>query len=152
MVNSNSQNQKIIFLENTSPIISELLKKYQLQETSGELSKKLTGGEIPRGGIILDIVIEVAQGKILKKDLSSALQKRLEISEEKTKKLAEDVEKKLLVLAKKVPKEETEIPEEPPVTKKPLIAEKPSIIEKPETPPKRRETSEEPDVYREVIE
>jgi len=152
MVNSNSQNQKIIFLENTSPIISELLKKYQLQETPKELSKKLTKREIPRGGIILDIAIEVAQGKILKKDLTSALQKRLEISEEKTKKIAEDIEEKLLVLVKKVPRKEIEIPEEPPVTKKPLTAEKPSIVEKPETPSKKRETSEEPDVYREPIE
>ncbi len=152
MVNSDSQNQKIIFSENTSPIISELLKKYQLQETPEELFKKLTKGGIPKGGIILDIVIETAEGKILKKDLTSALQKRLEISEEKAKKLAEDIEEKLLVLVKKVPKEEIEVPKEPLITKKPLMTEKPSIIEKPETPSKRRETSEEPDVYRETIE
>ena len=147
MPNNNQKNQEGVFLGDTVPIISEILKKYGLEEEGEDILGKIAQGKpCLLGGIILDIVVEIAQGKILKKDLASSLEKRLEIPKEKAKKLADDVEKRLLVLVKKAPKEETEIPE------KPLKIEKTPIVEKPETPPKKRETPEEPDVYREPIE
>jgi len=157
MLNSDNQNQKITFLENASPIISELLERYQLQETPDELFKKLTKGEVSRGGIILDIVIEVAQGKISKKNLVPSIQKYLNIPKEEAKKLAEDIEKRLLVLVKKVPKEEMEIKPpipsgRPSVAKNPPITEKSPITEKPKTAPKKQKTTKEADVYREPVE
>ena len=66
-------------------------------------------------------------------------------------------EKKLLILAQKVPKEKMEIKpsipfERPSITKKPPITEKSPTTEKPKTAPKRQETPKEADIYREPIE
>jgi len=153
MPNNNQKNKKIVFSGDTAPIISEILKKYGLEEVDEDILGKIEQGKpCLLGGDILDIVIEIAQGKILKKDLVFSLQKRLDIPKEKAKKLAKDVEKKLLVLVKKVPEEETKTPEKTLVSKKPQIVEKPSIVKKPKTPLKKRRAPEEPDVYRETIE
>lgn len=149
----NFNNQKMVFLGDTLPIISEILKKYELEDTDEDILGKIEQGKpCLLGGIIFDIVIEVVQGKISKKDLVSSLQKYLDIPKEKAKNIAKDIEERLLVLVKKAPKEKTEIPEKPPATKKPLKIEKTPIVEKPEIPPEKRETPEEPDVYREPIE
>lgn len=168
MVNSNNQNKKIVFLGDTALIISEILKKYGLEEIDEDILGKIEQGKpCLSGGDILDIVIEITQGKILEKNLVSSLQERLDIPKEKAKKIAKDVEKKLLILVKKVPEKEKKIsekpsapirikpeisPEKPFIAKKPPIVEKPFIVEKPEKPLEKQKPSEEPDVYREPIE
>lgn len=73
----NSNNQKIIFSGDTAPIISEMLKKYGLEESPEDIFKKMSDGGSPcfLGGIILDIAMDVINGKISEKDLVPALQK-----------------------------------------------------------------------------
>lgn len=140
MVNSDKKTGVVIFSDATGPIISEILQKYQLEETDDETFKKLESGELLQGEIILNIVEEIILGKISQKDLPSLLGTRLNIKKETGENLARDIEAKLLVIAKKIPREEAEkmereaeiiVPEEIPA-EKPLVAPRPIAPKKEE--------------------
>ena len=154
MSNFNNQNKKTVFLGDTAPIVSEILKKYGLEEEDEDIFEKIEQGKpCLLGGIILDIVIELAQGKILKKELVVSIQKYLNIPKEKAKKMAEDIEKKLLTLVEKVPKEKAEVPtKKSPVAEKSLKTEETPIVEEPKTFSKKEEPPQQEDTYRESIE
>ncbi|MDO8486550.1 MAG: hypothetical protein Q7S77_02560 [Candidatus Staskawiczbacteria bacterium] len=94
-------NQKIYFPENTPEIISEILRKYELEETDEELDKKLLEENIEplNGGIILDIAMETAQGKISKSEMSSILQKQFKINPKIAEDISNDIETKLVLMA-----------------------------------------------------
>lgn len=131
MINSNSdQNQKIIFPEENSLIISELLEKYNLKESLREIFEKTRKGEETFGSTLAKIVRKAAEKKFSLKELTSSLETELSLSPKKAEDLAKDIKKKLLVLAEK-----------------PL-----SEIPSPTVPEKEREKPGGKDVYREPIE
>jgi len=119
MSNNSQKTNQVTFPENSPQIISELLEKYNLEETPGDLWEKLKKGESPHGGIIADVVVEIAKGKIKKDDLVPTLQERLNLPKPTARNLARDIEKKLLAPAEKIlkpeefstPTKETQFPE-----------------------------------------
>jgi hypothetical protein len=167
------QSCEVIFSEEANSVIEEIIKKYDLgpvdffeKEVTQRLEQAKTfeeKKEIAKSFPIVqitEIIKETAQGKILAKDLASTLQQRLDISQEKAKKIAEELEKKVLVLARKVPveRENVLLPKKPLVKPPPLRTEtlekkptktKPEI--KPEAPPEKPNISRKPDIYREPI-
>ena len=98
------KNKELIFFGKPSIIVEKLKEKYGLgKEKSDNLS------DIP-GHQIAIVAKEIAIGKINKKDLISTLKKRLNIKKDVAEKLAKDIEKKLLVLAKWVPIKKEDLP------------------------------------------
>ena len=131
MINPNSnQNQKIIFPEENSLIISELLEKYNLKESLREIFEKTRKGEKTFGNTIAKIVRKAAEEKFSFKELVSSLKTELALSPKKAEGLAKDIKKKLLVLVEKPPPE----------------------IPSPTVPEKEEEKPGGKDVYREPIE
>lgn len=158
-----NQNQVVVFSEDTAPVISEILRKYDLEETDDETFEKLEKGIPLRGEVILNITEEITLGTTSTQELTSSLQKNLNIPKEIAEKLTEDIKRKLIALAQKVPKEDLE-PEEGtteetvlPREKTPYVFQKPSIAEDlstPETPThteKEKPSEEQSDTYREPI-
>jgi len=146
------ENQRLIYPEDTSEIISELMEKYGLKETEEEVLQALKEGKTTKGGTIAEIIMEVAKNKIPRENITSVLQKRLAISKEIAKKIAKELEKKILnlIIIEKVPKKEI-----PPLQKPPISPLKPGPPVPPtEFPPKAppEEKPKKPDIYREPIE
>lgn len=103
-----SATQKIIFLENTSETISNILKEYKILETPQQLEKKLLGEDASalRGEVILDLALAVIEKKFQKEGLSDLLQKQLGIPAQTAARIAKDIEEKLIIKSKKVSLEE----------------------------------------------
>lgn len=93
--------QKIYFSGETAEIISEIIRKYGLKETDEELDEKLWGEDIAplHGKIILEITMEVVQGKISKDEMASLLQKQLNTTSEIAEKISDDIKTKLISIA-----------------------------------------------------
>lgn len=132
MVNQN-RNKKIIFTRGVSSILDEILKKYKLEKNESNFLNILEqGGDLP-DEIILDAVIEVAQGRTPQKNLPSILQERLGVSKPQANKLTKDIEEKLLPLTGEVPEEE--VPEKETLERKEglIMRESPEETLTPET-------------------
>lgn len=102
--------QEIIFSDKAIDIIIEIVKEYGLEKIEKELEEKISQTKIPseRRKIFENLptcqisrtVKEIAESKISSsKEFVSILQKRLEISQEKAKKLAKNLKEKVLILA-----------------------------------------------------
>lgn len=147
-----NKNKEIVFSENANRNFPELLEKYGFDKTSDKLVKKLSTAktfeqrekilnEFPNR-ILSKAVREVAEGKISNQSFASELQKRLALSQEKAKTLAEELKQKVLVFASWVSVKD----DAPPI--KPVSRPKestPEIEEEPKKPPGK-------DVYREPVE
>ncbi|MDO8486099.1 MAG: hypothetical protein Q7S77_00130 [Candidatus Staskawiczbacteria bacterium] len=94
-------NQKIYFPENTVEIISEVIRKYGLEETDEELDEKLFGENLalPNGRIVLDIAMKVAQGKISQSEMPSMIQEQLKITPKIAEDMSNDIKTKLVLMA-----------------------------------------------------
>lgn len=103
----NIDNKIVVFSQETAPIIAEIIKKYNLDETPQEASEIIKNGKFFRAGIVLNITEKVILDSNLKKDLSSMLQQELNISGEIASNIAKDIEKQLLPIAKIASLEET---------------------------------------------
>jgi len=145
---------EILYPEDSSEIIGELMKKYGLEETVENILEKTDRREITIGEIIAGNVAEAAQKKMSFEDFASNLKKDLNISKATAEKLAEDLEQEILVKTEKI-----EIKEERPITpeekEKIRLSKKTKI--RPEIPIEKpmEETEKKPskkDVYREPIE
>jgi hypothetical protein len=179
MINDNNITEEQIFSQkDTSDIISEILKKYGLDENEEEVFEKLQKAEPLRGEIILNLAIQITQKKIPPKELAPLLQKQLAISKKTAEDLSQDIEIKLFDLVKESLERkplvvESHVPtkieplqaffekqpiEEPFITKRPTPqpAEEESRLAKPSPKPKISEkikkTPKKPDVYREPTE
>ncbi len=99
---------KIIFTQETTPIISGIIQKFGLKGIDEDFFDKLEKGEsfiIPEA-VILDLTIKRAGGEISDKEMVSLLKEYLEIAEETAKYLAQDIEIGLVSITKKVLKTE----------------------------------------------
>ncbi|MFH1968334.1 MAG: hypothetical protein ABIJ84_03035 [bacterium] len=81
----------------TSDIISEILLKYELEESIEQLDEKffVKGGE-SNGGIVLWVASEWSKNKIAEKDVASLLAEKLNTSKEIAEKVKEDIKTMLL--------------------------------------------------------
>ncbi|MDI6591544.1 MAG: hypothetical protein QME61_01195 [Patescibacteria group bacterium] len=141
-----SKNSSIISLENAIDVITELIKKYGLEEIEKRKEEEIGWAKSleEKRRIFKDlptcqiskIVRELAKKEISPTNLAIVLQQRLNISKEIAEKLAKDLENKVLVLFQKI------VPEK--IEKKELKKEEFGEI-KSSIPPKR-------DIYREPIE
>lgn len=137
-----NQKQEIIYPENISTIIKNLMEKYNLRETPEEVLEKVTRGEITIGEKIAGIIKEIVESGKSTTELSLMLQKSLKIEKEKAEKLAEDIEKEILDQIKKISSEkEFETP-----------ALKETFLEKPKTTETPLKKPPQVDIYREPIE
>ena len=73
--------QKIVFPDNTSGIISDILRKHGIKDTDQEIEDKLFGenNEPLKEEAILNSAIEVINGKTQKENLATLLQKELKV-------------------------------------------------------------------------
>lgn len=174
--NNDAQTQRVIFQIETGPVVvvSNILKKYNLEESSEEACKKINEGKKPRTNIIIRAASDLVLNKISETGFISTLEKQLEITKQTAEKIINDVKEKLLSTAKivtvgeiKTLEEETIIatPIKPPiglekteeealepVLKTPSRAKKPLISEISEKTKKAKKPSQKPDTYREPIE
>jgi len=158
---------QIIFTEEATEKIQEILKRYGLEmfpKISLEKIKEAKSSEekeslfegLP-GRVLAKTVKELAEDKIKIKDSISMLEKKLNIPNDKAEKLARDIEKEVLIYAKKIPIEKEAPPTEP--SEITLTPEKtsatPNVVSseikpKEKTPPPKSEAKD--DTYRESIE
>lgn len=140
----------ITFPEESGLIIEKILEKYDFKKAQDEGIEKFFASRIPKerkeifenlpGSQISNLVREYAEGKVSLENLPLLLKERLNIPREKAKKIAEELEKKLLILIR--PAEEKKLPPRiPPIEVKQTV----SPLEKPKPPQK-------PDIYQEPIE
>ena len=147
-----NKNQKIVF-GIVSPIISKILEKYELKETDEEIFDKNIKGDFCYSTEIALLVYEVAVQKISPKNFPSEIQKRLNISLKKAKKIAEDLEKKVLISVKKLRVEK--VSKKLPTSVKPSptqFTEKLKRTKLSEIPETKKEKTRQRDIYRERIE
>ncbi len=112
MENSDNQNQEIIFSENIGQILTNVLKKYKLEETDDEVFKKLETDQLFLGEIVMNITRSFILGKIQEKDFPVLLQQKLSISKEDAGKLFVEIKTNIVPLSKKISFEELEKQEE----------------------------------------
>ena len=111
MPTNSDEKQKIFYSEDAPLIISELMKKYGLRETSEEFFEKLEKNERINGEKIAEIIVRLTENKITFNDLTLEIQKNLSVSENIAGKLTNDIKKKILLSSQKTTKKQT-IPKE----------------------------------------
>jgi len=111
MEDTNNKKQRVVFPTNTFQIVSEILQKYNLQETDDEILKKIEKNESFNGEIITGVVEKVVLGEMPKKEMPVLLQKELNIPKDSAQNLSLDIENRLLLSTEKVDEEEEEIEE-----------------------------------------
>jgi len=163
---------KIYFSGDTAEIISNILKKYSLEETDEELAKKMLAEEdvpfIIRGGLILETAISLVKKELFEKDAIIILQKELNVSQIIAEGIITDIKIGLVPIA--TPKKDVIKKEEPPINtmkekndrevsatesperKKLEKIKKPIVIEKFGIPIPQTRQQKGPDSYREQIE
>ena len=109
MDNFNNQQQELTYAEGIGGVLSDILKKYQLDETEEQGIKKLEADQPFFGEIVMGLVKDLIFDKIQDKDLTILLQQKLNISQKTAEDLTADIKEKILPLIKKVsvPTEET---------------------------------------------
>jgi len=99
-------NQRIIFdlPEYTTllDVIDEILKNNGVEESDEEFFDKDIRGEEPRGIIIRDAALTIAEKKLPEDKLIDFLQKHLKTSKETAEKIVSDIKQKIMPFAKKV--------------------------------------------------
>lgn len=97
---------KVIFDRDTSAAVSEILKKYNLDENTNEGFNKIKNEELFNGEYILMMVEEIILGTAEEKNLASLIETKLKIPKQTAQELAIDVKEKLLLGARKATQEE----------------------------------------------
>ncbi len=96
----NNSDKKIFFSINTADIITEILKKYSLEDNPVDLEKNLSESQkepfIIRGAVILQVVLKLAKKEIAEPEASSFLQKDLNISQEISDKIINEIKTNIL--------------------------------------------------------
>lgn len=93
--------KKIYFLGDTAEIISDILKKYEIEETDEDLAKKIFREEpfIIRGGVILKYAISLAKKEINEEEIPAFLKKELNISQIIADDLTSEIKNRLIPIA-----------------------------------------------------
>jgi len=128
---------KVIFPENITSVISEIVKKYNILENDKDAVRKILNGETTKIEELAGIIKKLAMDEISLKNLPATLKKDFNISVEDSKRLAGEIEEKVLPLAQRFSEEKE-------------ISVKPEVVKKPQPP--KTETLMKKDIYREPAE
>lgn len=119
--------KRIIFQENAKSAISEILKKYKLEETASQAFEAMSRGEEPKQSLLQHSAIDLLQNKISQDNLILLFEQTLKISKDNAKNLVKDVKEKLTPLVTEIdviedtPQEEKLSPSETETTGLPKI-------------------------------
>ena len=91
----------IIFPRNSGFVISEIMKKYNLNETKEQILEKIKTGEDTLARKIAKIVRQVAEGTLSIEQFPFETQKTLDIPLVKAKKICLELYQKVIILAEK---------------------------------------------------
>jgi len=147
----------VIFTEKADLVLSDIIKKYSLQETDLETFEKYKAGKLPKIVIIDNLTRDFALKIIPEKDLISSLQKELEISQQTAEQISKEIINSLVPLLEKIPEEQlenyestegkipkqempisfTEVVEKPPPAEIPATLEEKSAVMPPREPKPR---------------
>ena len=98
----------VIFTEKADIVLSDIIKRYSLQETEAEAFEKYEKEKLPKI-VVLDHLTRDFVLKILsEKDLVNSLQKELEIPQQTAEKISKDIITGLIPLLEKIPEDELE--------------------------------------------
>ncbi len=139
--------KKIVFPEDSGSIIRKILEHHEIRETSREIWEKIKKGEKTKRGEIAKITKRFAEKKISEKEFIFCIQKILDISLDRAKKINQEIQKKVLSLIQKIPyqdkKKERIIIS---VSKEQLQKENTASLES------KQDKIKKTDIYREIIE
>lgn len=96
-------NQETTIFDPVVPAVSEITKKYGIEETREDAIKRLKEGKPAKGFFIVRISKDYLQKKISEEDLLSSLKKNLEISEDTAQKIFSDIKGVLIPVLRKIP-------------------------------------------------
>jgi|GEM_PF-3773376 len=102
----NNIQEIVVFNEDTSPIILNILEKNNLLENDEQVLEKFDKGEELRAATILSLVEKIILGKLQKGSLTSSIQDSLKISSQIAQGIAMDIESRLLPLGRKATQED----------------------------------------------
>ena len=85
-----------------SSLISDILKKYGLEESFEDINKKLINGKLSNAGIINNLSKDLIDGLISEPNFISALEKNFNIQKELAKQILGDIKKIILPPLKKI--------------------------------------------------
>jgi hypothetical protein len=88
--------QKIIFPADTSDIISELTKKYGLQESTKEFFDKFKKGHDSNGRKMAKIIVAIKQGALQQKNLAQEFARTLSLNKRDAINLANEIKNRIL--------------------------------------------------------
>jgi hypothetical protein len=106
MISPKPKKERIVFPENITSVVSEVVKNYNILEKDDEATEKIIKGETTKGEKLAEIIKKTATGEILIKNLPTVLKETFNVSSEDSKKLAGEIEEKILSLAQKFSEEE----------------------------------------------
>lgn len=98
--------KRLIFEENADPVISELIKKYHLEETAQQETEKTYQGIMTKESVIIRFALDVVLNKNFEGGPVMFLSKNLDIKKEQAENLFSDIKSKLTSLAVEVEVEE----------------------------------------------
>lgn len=104
------QKIRIILTDKASLVLSDIVKKYGLQDTDEVAFQKMKAGISSQMVIINSLAADFASGMILNKDLTNSLQKYLEVSRQTAEGLCKEIITNLVPLLDKIPEEKFETP------------------------------------------
>lgn len=111
---STQYKQIIIFPENNSAIIRELLDKYELKETIDERRQKFIQKESSCGNIVAKIVVEATINKMTSEEISTLLKEKFNhLTKEQAEEFAKELQERIISLNEKgldIPQEKLEQP------------------------------------------
>lgn len=93
----NSQTS-LTFPENSASIIGNILKKYNVIESNEELLEKWEKDKKSHGEILVDLLIKKLKTNLSSSEFINLIQKELNITTQKAKKIAEDLDKEIITL------------------------------------------------------
>lgn len=102
------KNIRVIFTEKADIILSDIIKKYGLQETEDETFKKFKEGKLPKIIIIDHLTKDFTKGTITEKELISSLQKDLNIPQQIAQEITKEIINNLVPLLEKISGEQLE--------------------------------------------
>lgn len=124
MIKSNQSSKPLlIFPENSASIITNILKKYGLEESNKELFEKWEKNQKDRGEILVDLLMKILETDFSVSELAALAQKELNIPSRKAQKIIGDLTKEVLTPAIQISEKTLsegklkEIPPEAPKTK-----------------------------------
>jgi len=152
---NDKKNVRIVFPGDNRIIVSEIMERNGLKESDDDAFEKILNGLPSEGGKMAKIIKKTALGEVSIRELPSVLSKNFKLTEGEAKKLAKEIEEKVLILSREVLEGESTGKELPPEKKEAFIDvedDKNKEIYNPPTPLREIKSPNQKDTYREPVE